>query len=92
MRVLVQGGDGNDKIVGGSSNPMRFTAYGQNGADRLKGTAADDLLDGGAGGDLLRGLAGADTLIGGAGHDRGSGGPGNDGCESIETGAEAECS
>lgn len=92
MRVRVLGGEGDDTIVAGSGNSIRYVAFGEAGNDTLKGTAADDELDGGDGADRLRGLGGDDTLDGGPGRDQGAGGPGNDRCESIERGAEAECS
>jgi Ca2+-binding RTX toxin-like protein len=91
-RVQVRGGDGNDTVIAGAANTMRFGVSGESGADTLKGTGASDLLLGGPGPDRLRGLRGGDELDGGPGRDRGSGGPGNDNCESIEAGAEAECS
>jgi Ca2+-binding RTX toxin-like protein len=92
MRVRVLGGEGDDTIVAGARNSNRFAAFGEAGNDTLKGTAANDDLDGGDGADRLRGLDGDDTLDGGPGRDQGAGGPGDDRCDSIERGAEAECS
>jgi Ca2+-binding RTX toxin-like protein len=92
MRVRVLGGEGDDTIVAGARNSNRVAAFGEAGNDTLKGTAANDDLDGGEGADRLRGLDGNDTLDGGPGRDNGAGGPGNDRCDSIERGAEAECS
>ena len=53
----VDGGDGNDRVVGGSA------------ADSLSGGAGRDRLTGGAGNDTLVGGGGFDRLFGGAGDD-----------------------
>ena len=55
--VWVDGGKGNDNVVGGKL------------ADVLRGGAGNDTLSGGAGADILIGGAGADVLRGGAGVD-----------------------
>ncbi|MBW6397544.1 calcium-binding protein [Roseomonas sp. HJA6] len=47
-------------------------------ANRLTGTAGNDVIDGLAGNDTLLGAAGADTLIGGLGNDQLDGGVGAD--------------
>ncbi len=64
--VHIFGGDGNDKITGGS------------GADLLFGQAGDDVIKGGGGNDLLFGGAGNDTLDGGSGDNQLFGEAGND--------------
>ncbi|MET4258845.1 Ca2+-binding RTX toxin-like protein [Bradyrhizobium sp. S3.12.5] len=64
--VNIFGGDGNDKITGGS------------GADLLFGQAGDDVIKGGGGNDLLFGGAGNDTLDGGSGDNQLFGEAGND--------------
>ena len=64
--VVVNGEDGNDRIVGGDGN------------DLLIGGAGKDVLDGGAGNDRLNGNGGNDKLFGGAGADRLYGYDGND--------------
>ncbi len=46
------------------------SAYGGSGADRLTGSAEDNVLEGGAGRDLIDGGAGADSVDGGDGPDR----------------------
>ncbi|MCB5408458.1 calcium-binding protein [Pseudogemmobacter faecipullorum] len=51
---------------------------GGEGADRLNGTALDDLLTGGAGNDTLSGGEGSDVLTDGPGEDRLTGGGGAD--------------
>ncbi len=62
----VNGGDGNDRLVGGDDG------------DTLAGGAGKDQLDGGLGNDRVSGNGGNDKLIGGAGADRLYGGDGND--------------
>ena len=84
--VNIFGGDGNDRITGGSGNDLLF---GQAGDDVIKGGGGNDLLFGGAGNDILDGGSGNNQLFGEAGDDlmiwnpgRGSnvfeGGDGND--------------
>ncbi|MCK1742518.1 calcium-binding protein [Bradyrhizobium sp. 139] len=64
--VHIFGGDGNDRITGGS------------GADLLFGQAGDDVINGGGGNDLLFGGAGNDILDGGSGDNQLFGEAGND--------------
>lgn len=56
------GGDGNDKLQGGSGNDV---ILGQGGNDQINGGAGRDLLIGGLGADQIVGNAGEDILIGG---------------------------
>jgi Ca2+-binding RTX toxin-like protein len=73
----LNGGDGNDYIVGGAAAD---SISGGAGNDLIRGGAGDDTLDGGAGRDRLSGDTGDDTLLardgemdyvnGGSGHDR----------------------
>jgi len=79
-KVLVDGGDGNDKIdghkvtdplasltlLGGKGNDVLI---GGRGNDILRGGNGNDVLIGGKGDDMLFGGPGRDTLIGGSGHD-----------------------
>ena len=60
--LLVNGGDGNDCVVGGASSD---TLRGNLGDDTLIGGRAADLLIGGDGEDILLGGNGNDILIGG---------------------------
>ncbi len=60
------GGDGNDRITGGSSADLLF---GQAGNDVINGGGGNDLLFGGAGNDILDGGSGDDQLFGEAGDD-----------------------
>ena len=62
----VDGGGGNDIIIGNNS------------ANTLNGGAGNDRLFGGDGADILRGNAGNDILNGGDGNDHLFGGNGND--------------
>ena len=55
--LLLQGGEGNDTIIGYDAN------------DLLQGGGGDDCLEGGGGDDTLVGGAGNDTLDGGGGND-----------------------
>ncbi len=72
---LVQGGDGDDFLVG----PDAFAAlFGGAGNDTLWAGNGDDLLYGGRGNDRLRGHGGDDILIGGPGNDSLIGGAGAD--------------
>jgi len=64
--VQIFGGDGNDKITGGSGNDLLF---GQAGNDVIKGGGGNDLLFGGAGNDTLDGGSGNNQLFGEAGDD-----------------------
>jgi len=62
----LQGGSGNDKLIGdGSANAL----FGNGGNDIVKGGGGNDQLFGGAGADLLTGGGGADKLDGGADND-----------------------
>ncbi len=66
-RVMADGGDGNDEIVGGTADDQLF---GGDGNDRLIGNAGNDTLIGGSGNDTL--IAGTETdninvLTGGCG-------------------------
>ena len=65
-RVHVNGGDGNDVIIGSDGDDM---LAGGNGDDFLNGKRGDDRLAGGPGNDTLAGGAGADALSGGLGND-----------------------
>ena len=65
-RVHVNGGDGNDVIIGSDGHDM---LAGGNGDDYLNGKRGDDRLVGGPGNDTLAGGAGADALSGGLGDD-----------------------
>jgi len=80
LETLIDGGNGNDFLSGGSGKDV---IYGGEGNDRLYGNA---------GADLLYGNDGNDTLDGGLGADYHSGGPGLDtlfvsrGIDTWETG------
>jgi Ca2+-binding RTX toxin-like protein len=82
--VAINGGPGNDWLLGNSSGDRLF---GTSGNDRLKGYGGNDYLSGGNNNDHLYGGRGNDKLFGGSGHDylRGefgkdtlTGGSGND--------------
>ncbi|MBO52144.1 MAG: hypothetical protein CMJ69_15365 [Planctomycetaceae bacterium] len=66
VRLLVQGGDGNDVITG------------SDGDDVLRGNDGNDTVDGGAGDDTINGGANHDSLSGGDDDDRIDGGADND--------------
>lgn len=74
-KLLVDGGDGNDLIIGGAeADEIR----GGSGNDLIVGGANDDTIFGGGGDDTLHGDDGRDFLIGGEGNDAFNGGPGPD--------------
>ena len=66
MPTRVDGGYGNDTIMGGP------------GADKLAGGQGDDVIEGEAGDDSLFGGSGNDRIEGGSGHDSMGGGSGGD--------------
>ena len=64
-RVLTQGSDVNDTLLGYFDGENRLFGFGGN--DFLQGNLQADLLDGGRGNDTLYGLSGNDTYIVGIG-------------------------
>lgn len=66
LRMIVEGGFGDDTITGGA------------GADSLDGGAGNDRIDGGAGDDRIEGGLGDDTINGGQNKDHLFGGTGKD--------------
>lgn len=74
----VDGGAGNDVLLGGAVTTRSVYAWGYGGNDRLDGGGGHDRLGGGHGNDTLNGNAGNDTISGGAGNDSISAGLGND--------------
>lgn len=83
-QVQLDGGDGNDLIVGSSGNDLLFgragndTLQGLGGRDEIYGGDGDDTLQGGLGSDALYGEAGQDTLLGDEDSDALFGGAGDD--------------
>jgi Ca2+-binding RTX toxin-like protein len=75
LTVTVNGGDGNDTILG---SEFADSLIGGNGADSLVGALADDTLEGGNGLDTLVGGVANDSLFGGDGADSISGDAGDD--------------
>jgi Ca2+-binding RTX toxin-like protein len=75
ITVTVDGGAGNDLLVGGGG---RSVLIGGLGNDILWGGAGDDVLLGGDGNDDLFGSGGNDALVGGVGNDIVTGGTGRD--------------
>ncbi|MCA9061538.1 MAG: hypothetical protein KDA96_00685 [Planctomycetaceae bacterium] len=71
----VNGGAGNDTIIGGGGDDVLF---GGSGDDRIRGGRGNDVLMGGDDDDVLRGDHGRDMLIGGRGADRLLGEQGDD--------------
>ncbi|MDB5318784.1 MAG: Delta-60 repeat-containing protein [Phycisphaerales bacterium] len=65
--VYIDGGDGDDSILGGAAAD---SLLGGNGRDTLFGGRGDDTLAGGNGNDYLSGGPGADHLFGDAGNDQ----------------------
>lgn len=80
VRYNINGGGGDDNIVGNAANDY---LYGGTGDDRLVGADGNDVLVGGPGNDQLYGDSssvqiGDDVLVGGPGEDLLEGGLGND--------------
>jgi Ca2+-binding RTX toxin-like protein len=73
--MYVDGGNGNDRIVG-SDGPD--TVLGAAGKDQIYGGLGNDRLNGAGGNDKVFGEAGADRLYGGAGNDYIDGGSSGD--------------
>jgi Ca2+-binding RTX toxin-like protein len=63
----INGGDGNDRLIGGDANDV---INGNAGKDYLVGLGGDDHLNGGDGNDRIVGGKGADVINGDAGNDR----------------------
>ena len=76
--IVITGGEGNESLLRGSSEPDSIE--GGPGNDELRGQEANDVLYGGAGDDVLAGGGEDDTLIGGPGIDNFLG---SDGADSI---------
>jgi Ca2+-binding RTX toxin-like protein len=73
--VIVDGGAGDDTIIGGKGNDVLI---GGDGSDQISGGAGNDLILGGAGDDFVEGGTGNDTVYGGDGDDVLFGDAGND--------------
>lgn len=73
--LTVDGGAGNDRIIGGSGDDE---LVGGSGADTIRGRQGDDKILGGTGSDELSGGSGNDRILGGSGSDELSGGSGDD--------------
>ena len=82
--VEINGGIGDDTLIGGSGNDILRGHFdddsivGNGGNDRLFGERGEDHLLGGDGDDFAKGSAGDDTVSGGAGNDRLWGNVGDD--------------
>jgi Ca2+-binding RTX toxin-like protein len=91
--AIINGTNGNDNLVGSSTNDILFGGLGADtligglgndilfgglGADTLIGGLGNDILDGGSGDDILDGGLGNDILFGGLGADTLIGGDGSD--------------
>lgn len=89
--VLVQGGEGNDIIIGGAGKDNlqgdggNDIIFGWRGSDTISGGTGDDILygddmgfNGISGDDTIDGGSGNDILYGGRGKDKLAGGDGND--------------
>jgi len=80
----LEGGDGNDYLVGGNKYYRIFagdgddTIYVGNGGSYVEGGNGNDYIVGGDGNDRLRGYEGNDTLFGQAGDDSLNGNEGDD--------------
>ncbi|AWM40801.1 Bifunctional hemolysin/adenylate cyclase precursor [Gemmata obscuriglobus] len=79
--VVMDGGDGDDKLDGSAAN-VTLQIFGGAGNDTLSGGSKNDVLVGGDGNDTLSGRKGTDTLDGGAGNDTLDDG-GKDGAQDV---------
>jgi uncharacterized delta-60 repeat protein len=77
-RLVVNGGDGADRITVASSVNLSTELHGGAGNDSITGGSGDDLLFGEAGNDQLLGGNGADVFVGGDDDDVLTGGNGRD--------------
>lgn len=75
VKLVLEGGDGNDTITGGSGNDE---INGGKGRDFINGTGGNDKLIGGDGNDVIYGGDGNDEIQGNAGDDYLEGSKGND--------------
>ena len=66
IRLLIEGGSGNDTLIGSLGGD---TLDGGAGSDRLKGGNGNDVLQGGTSADSINGENGDDTLLGGDSND-----------------------
>ena len=73
--AIIQGGAGNDTLVGTDGDD---TIFGGAGNDTISGGLGNDVIRGGAGDDVVSGDQGADKVAGDAGNDKVSGGEGDD--------------
>lgn len=78
--TYVDGGPGNDTIVGSRTNATscETPCHLGVGSQTIEGGEGNDIIYGDRGNDILRGNGGNDRLYGGIGDDRLEGGPGND--------------
>jgi Ca2+-binding RTX toxin-like protein len=73
--ATINAGDGNDRVIGTSSND---TINGGSGNDYLHAWVGNDVVNGDAGNDVIIGCLGNDTIHGNAGNDLISGAQGDD--------------
>lgn len=91
--LVAFGQAGNDNIQVAGSIKVSAELHGDDGNDRIKAGAGDDIVTGDAGDDHVDGGTGNDIVIGGEGADRILGGPGDDilvaGATSFDANTEA---
>jgi Ca2+-binding RTX toxin-like protein len=84
-QVTVEGGPGNDKLVGPiAPQQVPVTLRGGDGDDAVEGGHGNDTLDGGPGADKIAGDEGDDQLLGGDGDDELRG---DEGADAVDGGA-----
>ena len=78
QKLLIDAGDGDDKVVVDARVTANMHIYGGGGDDYLQGGGGDDVIYGGRGDDTMYGLSGSDSMYGGSGKDYMDGGRGDD--------------
>jgi Ca2+-binding RTX toxin-like protein len=76
--LVIDGGNGSDKIIADETVTYDLTIFGGAGNDTIRGGSGSDYIDGGNGDDKIYGGTGDDILKGGSGNDKIYGEDGDD--------------
>jgi len=77
-RIEIDGGDGNDTLIGTDDANLADSLAGGDGDDTIQGLDGNDTIDAGHGNDSVDGGSGDDSLVAGDGNDSVTGGDGGD--------------